>query len=538
MLRLARPALSSSRPLGPVFALLFACVPADPAIVETDDDGGGTGPASTSGPAGTSTGADETTDTTGGESAETALLVHSFGIRTMAPFEEVEPCVQWTLNNDQPIYVNTVTLANDGGFHHSNWLVVPETSFAGDDGYFDCNSRGFSELQAAVAGTVLFAQSTQSRYESQELPEGVVIKIPPRHKLIAGTHLLNLSSAETDSELRMGLRLIHPRDVEIIVAPFRLNYGDLIIPPKTESRHTGDCMLAEPYESKSGVPFDLKLYHVLPHYHYLGNYFSVEIIGGERDGEEIFHHEGFNADGNGRTFSPPIDLTGAEGLRFTCGYDNWHDKEINYGIGDQEMCVMLGLADMRVMMNASVDSNSQLDGTQDGHPQFKGPCTTIALTKNAAQGMPSQAELDGPLYVPPQDGDDIDLDPVKACVDDPGDAAPAAAPTLANLRSTLFNPSCTFSSCHGGKTPIYLPLDGADLHAVLLGDPTLADTEMPLVDPGDPGNSWLYQLVSRCDPRDDSGVAHIHMPFNAPNLLDPRTIATLRAWIEAGAKDD
>ena len=109
---------------------------------------------------------------------------------------------------------------------------------------------------------------------------------------------------------------------------------------------------------------------------------------------------------------------------------------------------------------------------------------------------------------------------------------------MSTLRSTLFNPSCTFSSCHGGKTPIYLPLDGADLHDVLLGEPTLAATDMPLVDPGDPDNSWLYQLVSRCEPRDDSDAPHIHMPFNAPTLLDDRTVATLRAWIEAGAPND
>lgn len=537
MLRLARPL---SLALGSVYALP-ACAPTDPPIVEnSDDDDGGDGdatsPGSTSGPP--STTGDEETGTTGEPPAETALLVHSFGVREMGPFEEVEPCVQWTLANDQPIYVNTVTLANDGGFHHSNWLVVPEDAFAGEDGFFKCSDRGFSELQAAVAGTVLFAQSTQSRYEEQALPAGVVIKIPPRHKLIAGTHLLNLSSAELASELRMSLELIHPRDVEIIVAPFRLNYGDLIIPPKTESRHTGDCLLADQYEAKADVPLDLKLYHVLPHYHYLGNYFSVEILGGARDGEEIFHHEGFNADGNGRTYNPPIDLTGAEGLRFTCGYDNWHDKEINYGIGDQEMCVMLGLADMRVMMNASVDSGSELVGNEDGRAMFKGPCATIALPKNAAQGMPSQAEQAGPLYVPPQTGGDVDLDPVKPCVDASGDAEPAVEPTLTNLRSTLFNPSCTFSSCHGGKTPVHLGLDRADLHAVLLGEPVLADTTMPLVDPGDPDNSWLYQLLSRCDPQDDSDVVHIHMPFNAPTLLDERTIATFRAWIEAGAQDD
>ncbi len=471
--------------------------------------------------------------TTGEPGPETALMVHSFGKYTMKPFEETEPCVQWTLNNEQSVYINTVTLANDGGFHHSNWLVVPEAQFEGEDGFFDCWERGFSELQAAITGTVLFAQSTQSRYETQELPGGVVIKVPPRHKLIAGVHLLNLSSDPIDSELRMGLTLTHPRDVATIVAPFRLNYQDLRIPALSQSRFTGECLLADPYKAKSGVALDLKLYHVLPHYHYLGNYFSVEIVGGPRDGEQIFLHTGFNADGNGRTYNPPIDLSGALGLRFTCGYDNWRDKEINYGIGDREMCTMLGLADMRVMMNGSVDAGTKLDGSDGEALEFSGPCSVFALPKNKAQSMPTPEEQDAPLYVPPAADGDLDLDPVKPCVDVLPDAEALAPATLDSLRATLFNPSCTFSSCHGGKSPVSVRLDGADLHAVLLAKASA--TDMPLVDPGDPDNSWLYQLLSRCDPTDADGNPHTHMPYNAPTLLDPRLVGKLRAWISAGA---
>jgi len=517
--------------------LLLACTPAAPAATDGDASGDSTTSApGSSGAPSTGEATDASTGTTAGEPGpETAQLVHSFGTYTMAPFVETEPCAQWTLHNEQPLYINTVTLANDGGFHHSNWLVVPESVFPGEDGYFNCWDRGFSELQAAITGTVLFAQSTQSRFEAQALPEGVVIKIPPRHKLVAGVHLLNLSSATVDSELRMALTLTHPRDVATIVAPFRLNYQDLKIPAQKQSRFTGECMLADAYQGKAGVALDLKLYHVLPHYHYLGNYFSVEIIGGPRDGEQVFLHQGFNADGNGRTYDPPIDLTGAQGLRFTCGYDNWRDKEINYGIGDQEMCTMLGLADMRVMMNGSVDGGTQLVGADGEVLKFEGPCNTIALVKSAAQTMPSAAERDAPLYVPPSADGDIDLEPVKPCVDTPADAQPLSAPTLANLRSTIFNPSCSFSSCHGGKSPPAIRLDGADLHAVLLGKPGGADTPMPLVDPGKPDNSWLYQLVSRCEPTDASGFPHTHMPYNAPTLLDPRLVATLRAWIAAGA---
>ena len=67
--------------------------------------------------------------------------------------EEIQPCVSWTLENEEAIYVNTVGLANDGGFHHSNWFVVPDDTYEGPDGYWDCNERGFTELASAALGT-------------------------------------------------------------------------------------------------------------------------------------------------------------------------------------------------------------------------------------------------------------------------------------------------------------------------------------------------------------------------------------------------
>ena len=64
-----------------------------------------------------------------------APLTKRIDTYTVAAGEEVtNRCVSWTLGNDQPLYVNAVTLATGSGFHHSNWFWVPETSYAGPDG--------------------------------------------------------------------------------------------------------------------------------------------------------------------------------------------------------------------------------------------------------------------------------------------------------------------------------------------------------------------------------------------------------------------
>ncbi len=479
----------------------------------------------------------DTTDT-GDLDPDHAQVVHSFGKYTLAPHEEVEPCIQWTLDNDKALYVNTVTLSNDGGFHHSNWYVVPEDLFPGPDGFFTCNERGFSDFDAAVNGSVLFAQSTQSQFEQQPLPEGVVIKIPPRHKIMAGAHLLSLSSAQTAPELRMSLDIIHPRLVETVAAAFRLTYRDLLIPAQTESRYTGHCDFHLHYESLAGHPIDIQLYYLLPHYHYLGNHFSVQVLGGPNDGMPLYELNGFNADANGQAFDPPIDLTGAQGLHFTCGYNNWTNKDVGWGIGDQEMCMMLGLIDSEVQIDAIVEEDSQVIGVEDGVVMHEGPRDILAIPKHPDQQPPTPEEIEQPLYIPPSDPGDPQV-PVDPCVDiDP--AAPASGPvTLSNIRDTVFRPSCVFSSCHGEAGPSAgLNLEADDLHTELLNHDVTANTQYPLISPGAPDQSWLLHLLSQCEPKNQDGGAVSHMPLNSPRLLDAHLVNNVRAWIEAGALDN
>ncbi|MEM9453132.1 MAG: hypothetical protein AAGF11_03075 [Myxococcota bacterium] len=501
--------------------------------------GGGSGTMST-GASTESPPAGDSGSETGSTPADQAVVTHSFGVYSLGPLEETEPCIQWTLNNEEAIYIQAVTLVNDGGFHHSNWFVVPETLYAGPDGFFDCNERAFTEIEAAVSGTVLTAQSTQSRYERMELPEGVVIKAPPRHKVIAGGHLLNLADADYDTELRMSLDIVHPREVNVVTAPFRLTYYDLDIPGFTEARFSSDCSFASIYENATDRPLDLKLYYLLPHYHYLGNYFDLTIMGGPSDGQSVFRLDGFNADANGQAFPDPIDLSGAEGFRFSCGYDNWTDQTIGWGIGDQEMCVMLGLADSAMLMDGSVGSGSgQVVGTEGDILLNEGPCDVIGLPKNPAQTMPTEAELEAPLYIPPTDPDDAGLPPIDECVDVPASAAAPGEATLSRVRDTLFVSTCQFSSCHSGANAVAgLDLAAADLHTELMGHVVEANTELPLVEPGDPEGSWLYRLVAECAPTDRGGNVVAHMPLNSPELSDPALVALLREWIEAGAADD
>jgi hypothetical protein len=468
-----------------------------------------------------------------------ATLTHSFGVRIVRPFGESIPCVSWTLNNDQPLYVEAVTMVNNGGFHHSNWFVVPDDTFPGEDGYWRCSDRGFNEISAAVLGTVLFAQSTQSQHEVQRIGEGVTIKIPPHHTVVSDVHLLNLAPFTLESELRMSLEIVHPADVEIVVTPFRLTYFDLDIPPESESRFQSDCSMATAFSSASGHEFDMQLYWVLPHMHGLGSYFEVSINGGPRDGETLYEFEGFNADSNGQAFDPPIDLTGASGLSFTCGFTNPTSEPVGWGIGDQEMCVMLGFADMDVLLDSIVDEDSRVIDETDGMVLNTGPCQIIALPKNINQAYPTVEEIEGDLYIPFSDAPEDTVEPIFSCDDADEEAEPTIAPTLASLRAGIFRVGCSFNACHGGPVgQAGLNLEAEDLYTELITHPVEAGTDLQLIEPGDPERSWLYQRISNCEPTDASGEVVPNMPFNSPVLLKDGLIAAVREWIAAGAHDN
>ena len=464
-------------------------------------------------------------------------MTHQFPEFPLAEFEETQPCVSWKLNNEQALYVNQVTLSNEGAFHHSNWFVVPDEMYVGDDGFFRCDDREFDELSSAVAGTVLFAQSTQSRVEEQDLPEGVVIKIPPQSRIVAGTHLLNLGARPMTTTMRLSLELVHPRDVSVVVAPFRLGYGDLHIPPGL-SRHTGECPMADNYEAMAGRPIDMKLYYVLPHYHALGNYFHLEIMGGPRDGEVILHMEGFNAEANGKTFDPPIDLTGITGLRLTCGYNNMSGEEVGWGIGDQEMCEFLGLADTEVMMDGWVREHNPNGTTQDNVVTYVSPCSVQAVPKNERQTMPTADEINAPLYRPQSAPSDRNIEMIAPCVDTPVDAVAEEPTTLESIRDTIFKAGCNYSACHGSTNAAAgLDLTQPNLLSALNGVASAARPDMPLVDPGRPENSYLYVLMSQCEPTAANGDVVAHMPRNSPTLLEPALVAKIREWIANGAMD-
>ena len=299
-----------------------------------------------------------------------------------AGVEDEDTCQSWTLNNPTELWVNSISQANNGAYHHANWFFVPDDEFVMPDGSWRCSEHGFDELVAALLGGYLFALSTQSHAETQALPPGSAIRVPPYSRVIGSSHLLNATDEPLTTTMRLALHTVPPAEVQAKMAPARIQYHDLTLDPMKGSSFTTECLFDEAHQQQTGQPLQYELHYALAHYHALGVYTQLEIAGGPRDGEVLMRHDGYG-ENFGQAMDPPLDLgaIGARGVRFTCGFSNPRPDEVGWGIGDQEMCVVALQARTNFAWDAAVrrGTSAQVGTGPTGEVHYQGPCNLMAF---------------------------------------------------------------------------------------------------------------------------------------------------------------
>jgi len=108
-----------------------------------------------------------------------------------------------------------------------------------------------------------------------------------------------------------------------------------------------------------------------------------------------------------------------------------------------------------------------------------------------------------------------------------GDNGPPAI-TLAQLSNDIFTPNCVFAGCHNGSSRSGgMSLEASDIADEIIGIPSSENSNLNRIEPNDPDNSYLLRKLEGRD------ILFSQMPLGG-RLRDDE-IATIRAWIEAGA---
>jgi len=110
-------------------------------------------------------------------------------------------------------------------------------------------------------------------------------------------------------------------------------------------------------------------------------------------------------------------------------------------------------------------------------------------------------------------------------------------PTWSSIYDSVIAPSCAGASCHGAEANPPDLSDAATGYAALIGQAAsgmCSDTELPYVEPNDPANSVLYQVLT------DSGNCSMLglMPLGTPDGLPTGVTDAIAEWITAGAMNN
>jgi hypothetical protein len=217
---------------------------------------------------------------------------------------------------------------------------------------------------------VFFAQSTQSRSDKQDFPDGAAFEVPAHSRVVGQVHLLNTTGKTIRTKLHFSVTTLAPDEVTVPLRSMAFSNLALDLAPASITHARMDCGVPQP---------DFDIYYVLPHYHSLGTTMRIALLGGPGDGDEVFATEASYGEALGKSYSPPVAVRGVKQLRITCEFDNVTEKRVRYGNGDQEMCVALLYASIDHQGGGLAPKNSSSQDI-DGVHVTDAPCLSASLT--------------------------------------------------------------------------------------------------------------------------------------------------------------
>lgn len=253
----------------------------------------------------------------------------------LEPGDEITPCWLFPLELQGPSrFINGAVLRTGKGMHHGNITTRPKTG----EGVRPCDAEaidGNEGLDIAQGGAVLFGSSTQVEGEEwRRFPNDMAYRIKDGFEIVARMHYLNTTAEPLDVAPSYEWFTIPEEDVTEELSPIFWAISKFEIPPNSEHTVSADCQFYKP----------MQIVEAMPHMHKLGTHFGASVVGGPNDGFAFLDQKGYDPDGAIRAFDPPVDLTGSDGVHFSCTWNNTFDKTIVEGIGDNEMCMLFGYA--------------------------------------------------------------------------------------------------------------------------------------------------------------------------------------------------
>ncbi|MEE2658742.1 MAG: hypothetical protein VX733_09585 [Candidatus Latescibacterota bacterium] len=273
------------------------------------------------------------------------LTPPAYGIQLhLGPFEvfpnnERELFYFERLNNPAPIFIDAIEIVMRRGSHH--FIIygfeedVPADVMPEEGVIRDLRDRhGVPQPENFLP--ILFQEfifGTQWPSMQYEMPESVALRIPANYAIDMNSHYVNRTDESFEGEVYVNLHYADPDEIEHVAQIIDFNNFDIDLPPGKVTT------------LKRDFTFDqrVNIFQLFSHAHELNTEFRVEILGGDRDGEEVY----FSSDWEHPpilTYDPALVIKHGEGFRLIATYDNFRDYTVNFGLlSTDEMMILFGL---------------------------------------------------------------------------------------------------------------------------------------------------------------------------------------------------
>ncbi|MBK8256126.1 MAG: hypothetical protein IPK82_26085 [Polyangiaceae bacterium] len=234
---------------------------------------------------------------------------------TVPPGEEKYLCYAQTLDRD--LAIDKFTYTQTAAVHH---LLLAKNTVPDPDGTFECDvlfKSSWIPLFGAGNGDAELAA-----------PEGYGHILPKGTQLLVQLHLLNSSSTEVKTPIKVDMREVEGEVKPIGLYAFGTN--DINLPAGKQSGVYNDCT----------VEHDVSIFAWWPHMHKLGTRLTLEVGPDSSSLEEVYRIDPWDFD-NQTMEAKTLTIPKGSVSRVTCQYDNSLAEDVTFGeSSNNEMCFL------------------------------------------------------------------------------------------------------------------------------------------------------------------------------------------------------
>lgn len=169
-------------------------------------------------------------------------------------------------------------------------------------------------------------------YEDRRLPAGVALKLPANAALDLNAHYVNRTARTIPGEVHVNLHTVPASQVQKEARSFTVQNDTFALPAQART-----TLVTEHRFSQT-----TNLLMLTSHTHELAENFTIEIVGGARNGEVIYRSTDWRAP-TVAWFEQPIVLAAGQGIRSRVTFNNKTERVIRHGpTANDEMNIIRG----------------------------------------------------------------------------------------------------------------------------------------------------------------------------------------------------